>query len=208
MEPQFPSPGLSKGRRVAAMESLKSIDSLSPGRTLTADDLIEFHASRLLLLVLLCGIQSRPEGTYRIDGLTKLAKLDFFVRYPEFFQRAAAHFNTQVSADEAAPESKMIRFHYGPWDKRYYQVLPYLEARGLLKVAKTGNAYTFSLTPKGTAIGKQLSADPSFSGLAARMRDVKRVLGNRSGSSLKDLVYYLFDQEVGAQQLNSTIQQS
>lgn len=196
-----------KGRRRAVpMESLKTIDSLSTGRTLTADDLIEFHASRLLLLILLCGIQSRAEGTYRIEGLTKLAKLDFFVRYPDFFRRAAAHFNTTVATDTAPPESKMIRFHYGPWDKRYYQVLPYLEARNLLTVVKAGNAYNFSLTPKGVDIGKQLSNDPSFLTLASRMREVKRVLGARSGSSLKDLVYYLFEEEVGAQQLNTTIQ--
>jgi len=206
METLSQAAGPGPRRRATAMESLKSIDSLSLGRTLTADDLIEFHASRLLLLVLLCGVQNRGQGTYRIDGLTKLAKLDFFVRYPEFFRRAAAHFNTSIAPDTSVPESKMIRFHYGPWDKRYYQVLPYLEARRLLAVEKSGSTYTFSLTPQGTAVSKQLSEDPSFAGLAARMREVKRVLGSRSGSSLKDLVYALFDEEVGAKQLNATIQ--
>lgn len=197
---QRPRPGRN------AMESLKTIDSLSTGRTLIADDLIEFHASRLLLLVMLCGIQNRAVGTYRIEGLTKLAKLDFFVRYPEFFQRAAAHFNVSVNATAAPADSKMIRFHYGPWDKRYYQVIPYLEARNLLTVAKVGNSYHFSLTPKGSAIGQQLNADPAFASLAARMKEVKRVLGARSGSSLKDLVYALFEEEVGAKKLNTTIQ--
>ena len=38
------------------------------------------------------------------------------------------------------------------------------------------------------------------------MREVKRVLGHRSGSSLKDLVYYLFEEEVGAKKLNDMIQ--
>ena len=206
MEPTPANDAAPRRRRTIPMESLKSIDLLPTARTLTADDLIEFHASRLLLLVMLCGVQSRAEGTYRIEGLTKLAKLDFFVRYPEFFQRAAAHFNAPIAPTAAPPESKMIRFHYGPWDKRYYQVLPYLEARNLLTVSKVGNAYNFSLTGKGVAIGKQLSADPSFLALASRIRDVKRVLGARSGSSLKDLVYYLFEEEVGAKELNTTIQ--
>jgi hypothetical protein len=187
------------------MESLKTIGNLSIGRTLTADDMIEFHASRLLLLVMLCGVHTRSEGTYRIEGLTKLAKLDFFVRYPAFFQRAAAHLNAKIKADDTPPESKMIRFHYGPWDKRYYQVIPYLEARGLLEVTKVGNAYNFSLTPRGTDIGKTLAKTPSFDSLSKRMNDVKRVLGNKTGTALKDLVYQLFEEEVADKKLNTPI---
>jgi hypothetical protein len=46
---------------------------------LSADNIVEFHAARILLLISLCGTSNR------IDGLTKMAKLDFFVRYPNFF---------------------------------------------------------------------------------------------------------------------------
>jgi hypothetical protein len=187
------------------MQSLKTIGHLSIGRTLTADDMIEFHASRLLLLIMLCGTRTRSEGTYRIEGLTKLAKLDFFVRYPAFFKRAATFLNARIKADEDAPESKMIRFHYGPWDKRYYQVIPYLEARGLLEVTKVGSTYNFSLTPKGTDIGKILNKDASFSKLVDRMHDVKRVLGSKNGTALKDLVYQLFEEEVADKKLNTPI---
>ena len=42
---------------------------------LSADDIVEFHAARLLLLMSICGVAGR------IDGLTKMAKLDFFARY-------------------------------------------------------------------------------------------------------------------------------
>ncbi|WP_046246702.1 hypothetical protein [Hymenobacter terrenus] len=187
------------------MQSLKTISQLSIGRTLTADDMIEFHASRLLLLIMLCGVRNRTEGVYTIEGLTKLAKLDFFVRYPAFFQRVATHLNAKIKADDSVPESKMIRFHYGPWDKRYYQILPYLEARGLLEVMKVGNTYNFSLTQKGAEIGKTLKDNPSFEALASRMHDVKRVLGGKTGTALKDLVYQLFEEEVADKKLNTPI---
>ena len=51
-----------------------------PAWPLAADDIVEFHAARLLLLMEICGVKGR------IDGLTKMAKLDFFSRYPDFFQ--------------------------------------------------------------------------------------------------------------------------
>ncbi len=61
-----------------------SLHCYPAGLPLTADQITEFHAARLMLLLHLCGVKNR------IEGLTKLAKLDFFVRYPAFFLRAAA----------------------------------------------------------------------------------------------------------------------
>lgn len=43
------------------------------------------HLARLL--VLLKAFSGR-DGTKTIDGLTKLAKLDFFLRYPTYLERA------------------------------------------------------------------------------------------------------------------------
>ena len=67
----------------------------------------------------------------RIDGLTKMAKLDFFTRYPDFFEVARAAVETHAESGSVgtadAVESSMVRHHYGPWDKRYYQVLAHLE---------------------------------------------------------------------------------
>ena len=61
------------------MKSAKQIAKVPAGVQLRADDIVEFHAARLLLLFDLCGTSGR------IDSLTKMAKLDFFVRYPDFF---------------------------------------------------------------------------------------------------------------------------
>lgn len=102
------------------MKSFKRIAEVPPSIALPADDILEFHAARLLLLIRICGTASR------IDGLTKLAKLDFFVRYPDFFEVAS---KTPASGNtyKHTIESAMVRHHYGPWDKRYYHVLSVLE---------------------------------------------------------------------------------
>jgi hypothetical protein len=184
------------------MRSLNRLGSVPASVPLAADDVVEFHAARLLLLLSLCGTSGR------IDGLTKLAKLDFFVRYPDFFAAAKSATEQNVPSPAGrvrAVESAMVRHHYGPWDKRYYHVLAHLEGKGLIRVSKEGKAYRIALTAPGRDRAKLLVERPSFSGLAARMRDVKKTFGGRTGTSLKNLVYQLFDEEVGRRSLGETI---
>ena len=61
-----------------------------------------------------------------------MAKLDFFVRYPHFFQVVAKVLGKDIEylSTYTETESKMVRYHYGPWDQRYYHVLAYLEGKG------------------------------------------------------------------------------
>jgi hypothetical protein len=58
---------------------------------LDVDDVPEFHAARLLLLLRFYG--RSPGG--EIAGRTKLAKLDFFVRYPRFLEAAVARLRSE-----------------------------------------------------------------------------------------------------------------
>jgi hypothetical protein len=170
------------------------------------NDIVEFHAARLILLLHVCGVSGR------IDGLTKMAKLDFFARYPDFFEVARA---TTVSADVPdashrtesgeAVESAMVRHHYGPWDKRYYHVLAHLEAKRLIGVTKEGRSYRIALADLGRERAKVLVARPSFAPLVERMREVKKTFGARSGTFLKNLIYRLFEAEVGRRTMGQVI---
>jgi hypothetical protein len=187
------------------MRSIKNLKGFSSGKTLSSDDLIEFHASRLLLLIQLCGVKDSKTKTSKIEGLTKLAKLDFFVRYPAFFNKVAAHLSSNDSIQSDDIESKMVRFHYGPWDKRYYQVIPYLEARGLIQVVKSGSAYNFVLTPLGKTIAEKLISNEEFDEVSERMRSVKKLLGGKTGNFLKGLIYQVFDEEVKEKNLDDII---
>jgi hypothetical protein len=187
------------------MKSLKQLGTRSASLPLLADEVIEFHAARLLLLFKLCGTAGR------IDGLTKMAKLDFFARYPDFFEIARAKV---APPDQPAPnpgttgalESAMVRHYYGPWDKRYYQILGMLEATGLITIKKEGSAFRISLTQAGGELAGTLAAKPSFALVVARMREIKTVFGSRTGNSLKTLIYELFDDEISRRPIGETIE--
>lgn len=186
------------------MKSFNRIGSKPASLPLLADEIIEFHAARLMLLMHLCGVSGR------IDGLTKMAKLDFFARYPEFFDVARSTIEsagseaTRPASDERV-ESAMVRHHYGPWDKRYYHVLAHLEAKQLITVTKEGRSYRIALTDSGRARAKNLAALPSFAPIVARMKEIKKAFGSKNGTYLKDLIYRLFDQEVGRRPLGQRI---
>ena len=189
------------------MTATTALDRYPAGLPLTADQITEFHAARLLLLVYLCGTKDQASGLYRIVGLTKLAKLDFFVRYPEFFLRAAVYLGKRAEPTAVGSiESAMTRHHYGPWDARYYQLLAYLEGRELLVVDREAATVIFSLTNEGLGFAKRLSNDPTCRDIGTHMKAVKKVLGLKSGDVLKKLVYELFDQEVTKLPLGHVIQ--
>ena len=184
------------------MKSFQHIGLVSSARSISADEVIELHAARLLLLLHLCGVTKRG----RIDGLTKLAKLDFFVRYPQAFNRVADHLGDDVTAATNMIESNMVRHHYGPWDKRYYQILPFLEARQLITVTKQNHTYSFELTAIGMTAATKLAEKPEFAAQTEQMKRVKAVLGKKTGTALKNMIYEIFKTEVADKNLGDIIQ--
>ena len=93
----------------------------------------ELHLARILILASAFGGQ---DGKGTIDGLTKLAKLDFLLRYPVYLERAleskrASTRNVMtLPHEEQSVESSMVRFRYGPWDFRYRKFLNSLVGKG------------------------------------------------------------------------------
>jgi DNA-binding PadR family transcriptional regulator len=182
------------------MRSLRNLGDERAGTPLLADDVLEFHGARILLLIRLCGTANR------IDGLTKMAKLDFFVRYPQFFKEIARKLGDTTKPSTMAIESSMVRFHYGPWDKRYYHILSYLEAKKLITVTQQGKQVQLRLTALGKDTADRISKERSFAKLALHMKNVKRLLGKKSGSTLKKWIYEVFDQEVSRRSLEEVIE--
>lgn len=188
------------------MKSLANLLHQPAGQPLLADDVLELHAARILLLILHCGTKIQGTKLARIDGLTKMAKLDFLVRYPEFFEKLAKHLGRRhASTPLQDVESSMVRFHYGPWDERYYHILAYLEARGLLKVEKDGSTFKLGLTDHGAEIARAFTDKDSFSPLAEHMKQVKKLVGSMGGTKLKDLIYDVFGKEVVDRKMGESI---
>jgi len=179
---------------------MKELSKVPAGMSLLADDITEFHAARLLLLLGICGVSGR------IGGLTKLAKLDFFVRYPEFFNKAAAAANESIRSASKIVESSMVRYHYGPWDKRYYEIIAYLRSRGLIQITQENNTYIFQLTSLGKNKVKLLKTDLAYINLCEQMRRVKSAFGKKAGSALKNMIYEIFQEEVTKRTLDEVIE--
>ena len=173
--------------------------------SLSADDIVEFHLARILLLIKICGRKNR------IAGLTKFAKLDFFVRYPDFYLRAKTSLEDRQAAHiektdkRQSVESSMVRHHYGPWDKRYYQLLARLSAFGLISVEKSKNTYNIELTEAGAQYAAMLVDDDAFDDLASHMADVGKTFGGKNGTQLKNLIYQTFEDEVADRPMGENI---
>jgi hypothetical protein len=170
------------------------------------DDSVDFHAARLLVLLLRCGIGSRN----RIDGRTKLAKLDFFVRYPAFLENARDELSRRLGslsewrAEGSEVEAPMIRYRYGPWDPRYRQFLAFLESRELIRITLT-RPEGVSLTAGGRAMAQVISARPSFAPIVSRCDAMVGNLAQLSGTELKDLIYELFPDQVSGLPMRAEI---
>jgi hypothetical protein len=182
------------------MKALKNLANRPAAAPLPADDILEFHAGRLLLLLTTCG-----GSTGTINGLTKMAKLDFFVRYPDFFSAALADGLRRKAIRTDAVEAAMVRHHYGPWDKRYYHILAYLESRQLIKIIMTGKTRRIGLTALGKGTAKKLLGKEAFSEVIAHMRNVNEALGTKTGNELKTMIYDLFGEEVADRPLGQVI---
>lgn len=137
----------------------------------------ELHEGRLLVLL---SVFAGRKGNQTINGLTKLAKLDFLLRYPVFLERALRALNTESAEANIAEherksvESSMVRYRYGPWDFRYRRFINLLVAKDLVTVEVRGRTIHVGLTDSGLNVAKQLSEDNAYNDLANRSRLLKK----------------------------------
>lgn len=153
-----------------------------------------YHQGRVLLLI---DAMAGKQGM--LDGLTKLAKLDFLLRYPVFLRQLADSGRVRglVLDSETAPtrdeeravESRMIRYKYGPWDDRYYGIIGALIGRGLVEYVPGHGRVALRPTQGGHAIATVLASDPAWTRTAARCALLRRAFARTSGNALKDLIY-------------------
>ncbi|MBK4717666.1 hypothetical protein JJL56_02170 [Azospirillum sp. YIM DDC1] len=134
------------------------------------------HLARMLVLLLAF---SRPDDA-AIHGITKLAKLDFLLRYPSYFERAMV---ARGVAPERVPvepyerrsvEATMVRYRFGPWDHRYRRFINILSAKGLARVDTDGRAIRLSLTARGMEVAAALAKEDATKPLAARARMLRQ----------------------------------
>lgn len=153
------------------------------------------HMARLLVLL---RAAAGKKGNRSVEGITKLVKLDFLVRYPGYLERALRRLDLDPALAHVQPherdtiESSMIRYRYGPWDARYRRWLALLEAKGLVSTTVVGRTVRVSLTQAGAAIAADIAATPAMADLSTRSSVVAQAVGGYSGTKLKEFIYDTF----------------
>lgn len=158
---------------------------------------LAYHQARVLLLVTAV---SRTKGNAgKLDGLTKLAKLDFLLRYPALAPEVLDRLDIDdprlhlAAGDVAAPtevEAPMTRYKYGPWDDRYYAVLGALIGRRLVRytTARKGSV-AVAPTADGRRLAAQLAGSDQWADIADRGVAIAEASAGVAGNALKDLIY-------------------
>jgi len=154
----------------------------------------ELHVARLLIL-----IDAFAEGDQSgaIEGLTKLAKLDFLLRYPIMLERALeakgkSTRNVQLKNHERySVESEMVRYRFGPWDHRYREFLNILLAKGLVSISIDGRTVVIAATEEGRDCAKQLASDQLFEQYSRRSKLLKRHF-DMTATNLMRFIYETF----------------
>lgn len=167
------------------------------------------HIARLLVLF---NVFAGEKGKNSIDGITKLAKLDFLLRYPLYLERALKKRNASLKQiekieikehEKSSVESKMVRFRYGPWDFRYNRLINQLIAIGLIEIKREGKKIRFFLTDKGFKISNQCIKEINFLDLYKRSQLLKSKL-DLTATNLMKFIYKTFP-EIGSLKLGEEI---
>lgn len=158
----------------------------------------DLHVARLLMLILAF---SNAEQGDAVEGLTKLAKLDFLLRYPVMLERALgakgrSTRDVQLKDHERlSVESEMVRYRFGPWDHRYREFLNILVGKGLVTVRVEGRTVMICLTECGRAVASELSASPEFQDYMRRSSLLKRHFDVQA-TTLMRFIYETFPEVV------------
>lgn len=154
----------------------------------------DFHLSRMLLLLKACSKRSNKP----VDGIMKLAKLDFLLRYPNCLVRVLKALGKDSLADSIGEEerntieARMIRFRFGPWDERYRKWIGMLVAKRLAHTYLEGRTVKVVLTETGHRVAEQLGERQEFRDLGARSKIVSKAVGDYTATNLKDFIYKVF----------------
>ncbi|MBT9255312.1 hypothetical protein KMZ30_06950 [Phycicoccus sp. KQZ13P-1] len=144
------------------------------------------------LLLLIDTFSRKRNGDPRLlEGRTKLAKLDFLLRYPKHLNRALDALGVKgggAPSDSSRIADKMLRYRYGPWDPQYYSALGGLLGRGLIIALPTPRGYGYRTTNEGERLCEWLLEDDSFEDLARTLPVLRRHF-DWTGNKLKTFIY-------------------
>lgn len=165
----------------------------------------ELHLARILVLL---NAFMKTDKT-AIEGITKLAKLDFLLRYPSYFEvamveRGVSAEKLNVSEHERnSIEATMVRYRFGPWDHRYRRFLNTLAAKGMVTLNVIGRKISIDLTDQGVRVATDIAAQKEFDQLVFRSQMLSKHL-DIGATNLMNFIYEQFP-ELNDMQFNDEI---
>ncbi|GIN98085.1 hypothetical protein J6TS1_39550 [Siminovitchia terrae] len=174
-------------------------------RIIRLDENDELNIIRILILI---NIMAGRNQKQTINGINKLVKLDFLLRYPVALERALM----ELKKDKDIPkidiqayerdsvETNLMHFNYGPWDGRYRRFLTILEAKGLITYTINGKTVNVSITQTGHKKVKDISSFSEFQNYVIRSVLIKRHFGSYSSKKLINFFYEVFPEMVTMKQ--------
>lgn len=146
--------------------------------------------ARLLLLI---EVFSRRKNV--LEGRTKLAKLDFLLRYPTYYVRAfeIRRPDLKLAGETTGPdvESRMVRYRYGPWDPAYFALLGRLIGKGLVQPASFPRGIGYRATDLGRVVATAIQDEPAWVDTSNRIKLLREHF-DLSGANLKKFIYTNF----------------
>jgi hypothetical protein len=149
------------------------------------------HLGRLLLILKAMSADQKP-----VSGLTKLAKLDFLLRYPVYLERAlqARHVSSKSIETEDherhSVESTMVRYRFGPWDARYRRFLNVLSSKNLIHTYVEGRTVLIGLTERGLVKANEIANTDVFRQINQRATLLRHF--DLSATNLMRFIYTTF----------------
>jgi hypothetical protein len=150
-----------------------------------------FHLARILILL----SASSGRSNKPIQGIMKLAKMDFLLRYPNCLARVLEDLGKNKDAETIPPEqrntieARMVRFRYGPWDERYRRWIALLVSKSLVEAYLEGRTVNIRLTTSGADIAESLREKSEFEELSRRGKMVNSAVGSLGATALKEYIY-------------------
>lgn len=169
------------------------------------DDNEDLHLARILVLLK----AFMKDDKAAVEGITKLAKLDFLLRYPSYFEvalieRGVDQKKLHVSEFERNTiEASMVRYRFGPWDHRYRRFLNTLAAKGMITLTITGRKISIDLTDSGVSLARKISDQKEFEALSFRSAMLSKHL-DITATNLMNFIYEKFP-ELNDMQFNDAI---
>lgn len=160
--------------------------------------------SNIVRMLMLLNTFSGKKKTGKIEGIIKLAILDFLIRYPVALDRvleqeeikgnkkAASKRLVLQSYEWNSIEAKMMKFNFAPWDFKYRKTISILKAKKLVEIDVNSKKVVLGITDKGIKLSNSINEINSYKYLLIRCRILKTIFGSWSQKKLIDTIYFTF----------------